>query len=245
MALAHEQTQIRCDSEADGKVRMKEEKYCYFSIFACGIFATGFFLGVSEKFYEVVPMKKDYKNLIVMICIIAMLSAVSFVLFLFEFPILPSVGHLKLDLSDIPALVAGVFYGPIPAVIVELIKNIIELIAKGFGTQMGFGNMMNFIVGCAFVVPFSLIYKRFKGGLSILIASVVSTLCIVLVGLGTNYFITPLFFKYFLGVTVDSATLWTAITTATILNAVKGVMLSLVSIPIINVLLVRLKKFKI
>ena len=94
-------------------------------------------------------MKKDYKNLIVMICIIAMLSAVSFVLFLFEFPILPSVGHLKLDLSDIPALVAGVFYGPRPAVIVELIKNIIELIAKGFGTQMGFGNMMNFIVGCA------------------------------------------------------------------------------------------------
>ena len=90
--------------------------------------------------------KKENKS-IKKICIIAMLSAVSFVLFLLEFPVIPSLGHLKLDFSDVPALIAGVLYGPFASVVVEVIKNFIELLVKGVGTQMGFGNLMNFIVG--------------------------------------------------------------------------------------------------
>ena len=105
--------------------------------------------------------KKDNPLIILAIC--SMLSAMSFVLMLLEFPVTPpAMGHLKMDFSDIPALFVGVIFGPVYSVIVELVKNLLELVFKGMGTQMGFGNLMNFIVGCAYIVPFSLVLRRKK-----------------------------------------------------------------------------------
>ena len=49
---------------------------------------------------------------IVIIAVCAMLSAMSFVLMLLEFPVTPpAMGHLKMDFSDIPALFAGIIFG--------------------------------------------------------------------------------------------------------------------------------------
>ncbi len=188
---------------------------------------------------------KSKNNSITKVSIIAMLSAVSFVLFLLEFPVIPSLAHLKLDFSDVPALIAGVIYGPFSAVAVEFIKNLIELLVKGVGTQMGFGNLMNFIVGCAYVVPFSICYRKFDKVSkikTILIGSVCGIISILAFGFLANYFIAPLFFKYFLGVELDSAGLWAAVWGATAINAIKGVMLSVLSYPLIKVVIDRLKK---
>ena len=192
-------------------------------------------------------MKKTKQNNIQRIAITAMLSAISFVLFLYEFPLVPSVSFLKLDLSDIPALFAGIIYGPWYVVIVELLKNVIELLVKGFGSQMGFGNLMNFIVGCAYAVPFSVLYpyftkkKEMAQNKALLVSGLVSLLVIVTVGVGANFVIAPLFFKYFMGVTVEGEALYTAVGTATALNAVKGTMLLIVGFPMVNVLIKRLK----
>lgn len=192
-------------------------------------------------------MKRKQRTL-VEICVIAMLSAIAFALMLLEFPVapIPAAAHLKMDLSDIPALLGAIIYGPVAGVIIELVKNALELLVKGFGTQMGFGNLMNFIVGCAFVVPFSLVYrslkkkdKQLKG---IVIGSVTGFIAIVLIGLGANYVVAPLFFEHFLGITFDDATLWAAIGTATIVNAVKGLMLGIVSVPLIKGIVVRIEK---
>lgn len=189
-------------------------------------------------------MQKKTKNNLQKLVITAMLSAVSFVLFLYELPpLVPAIAHLKLDLSDIPALFAAVAYGPVTGVIIELVKNLLELIFKGVGTQMGFGNLMNFIVGCAYVVPFSLVYRKMRNTKGIVLASVVALLSIIVVGVGANYLVTPLFFKFFLKIDLDSTTLWAAIGAATLTNLIKGIMLSLVSIPLIKVLLDRLKKY--
>ncbi len=176
--------------------------------------------------------------------ITAMLSAISFVLFLLELPpLIPAISHLKLDLSDIPALFGAVAYGPVTGVVIELIKNVLELCFKGVGTQMGFGNLMNFIVGCAYIVPFAVVYKKIKGNKGVFLASALGLLSILVVGVGANYFVTPLFSKFFLGIEVDSTTLWAAIGAATLTNLIKGAMLSVVSFPLIKVLLERLKKF--
>ena len=184
-------------------------------------------------------------NSIIKISIIAMLSAVSFVLFLLEFPVIPSLGHLKLDFSDVPALIAGIIYGPFSAIVVEFIKNLIELLVKGVGTQMGFGNLMNFIVGCAYVVPFVICYRKISKNNTkikgILIGSVIGIISILAFGFLSNYFIAPLFFKYFLGVELDSAGLWAAVWGATVINAIKGIMLSVFSFPIIKIIIDRLK----
>lgn len=192
-------------------------------------------------------MKKTKQDPLIMLCIVAMLSAIAFVLMLLEFPVapIPAAAHLKMDLSDIPALFGAIIYGPVAGILIEFIKNLLELALKGFGSQMGFGNLMNFIVGSAFVVPFSLIYrhlkKKNKDSKGILFGSIAGFISIVGIGFGANYLISPLFFKYFLGVVIDDATLWAAIGTATIINVVKGIMLSFISLPIIKVIIKRLK----
>lgn len=180
--------------------------------------------------------------------IAAMLTAVSFVLYLLEFPIIPGASHLKLDLSDVPALICSLVIGPGWGVLVELLKNVIELLVKGMGTQMGFGNIMNFIVGCAWILPFTLIFNAFmkkelKKPVAITVSGIISIAAIVVIGIGSNYLIDPLFFKYFMNVILDSKTLWGAIWSATTINAIKGVMLTIVSYPIVLVLLDKLKKF--
>ena len=236
---------------------MKEERIVCF--FAPIVFDYGcFFFALAGKVIKMnntktitplttteTPKAKNEK--LVKVVTIAMLSAVSFVLYLLEFPILPSMGHLKLDFSDIPALLASLMFGAQWAVPVELLKNAIELLVKGMGTQMGFGNLMNFIVGCAYIVPFCLLYQKLvskekKKPVAIVIASVVGIISIIAFGIIGNYFIDPPFFKYFLGIELTSETLWPAIWSATALNAIKGTMLSVVRFPIILALVDRLKR---
>ncbi len=191
--------------------------------------------------------KSSLESSLIKLCVSAMFGVIAFVLMLLEFPVapIPAAAHLKMDLSDIPALFGAIVYGPVAGVIIEFIKNALELYFKGFGTQMGFGNLMNFIVGCAFVVPFSAVYRSFKKkeneNKGIAIGSVVGFFAIVIIGLGANYVVAPLFFKHFLGITLDDAALWAAIGTATIINAVKGVLLSIVSVPLIKGIVTRLK----
>lgn len=173
------------------------------------------------------------------IALTAMFSAISLVLFVFlEIPV--GMEHLKIDFSDIPALVGAIIYGPLFGIAVELIKNLLALAVKGIGTQMGFGNIMNFIVGCAFIVPFSFLFRKLridgkpnKRKIIYFAATSIAGVCsIVITGIGANYVITPLFFKYFLNTEITKELLWTAIWSATALNLIKGVMLSLLAYPL-------------
>ena len=87
---------------------------------------------------------------LVMMVATAMLSALALVLFLlFEFPLLSAAPYLKMDFSDIPAIFGAVVFGPVCGVMVELIKNLLEMMVRGLGSQMGFGNIQNFLLGCA------------------------------------------------------------------------------------------------
>ncbi len=180
--------------------------------------------------------------------LLALFSAMAFVLYLIEVPVIPGLSYLKLDFGDIPALIGSVLFGPVFGILVEFFKNLIELFVKGFAEQMGFGCIMNFVVGCAFVVPFSIIYRNMRGKngernfIYAVLAGIVSFILIVLAGIAGNYLIAPLFFKYFMNVVLTKQALWTAIWGATALNAVKGAMLCVVAIPLVAVIKKRLGK---
>lgn len=99
---------------------------------------------------------------LVMMVATAMLSALALVLFLlFEFPLLSAAPYLKMDFSDIPAIFGAVVFGPVCGVMVELIKNLLEMMVRGLGSQMGFGNIQNFLLGCAYLLPLPL-FSRIK-----------------------------------------------------------------------------------
>lgn len=100
---------------------------------------------------------------------IAMLSAAATILFLIKIP-LPFIAppFYELDLSNVVSLIGGFAIGPWAAVIIELLKNIINLIIDGSITG-GIGELSNFVTACAFAVPAALIYNHSKTKSSALI----------------------------------------------------------------------------
>lgn len=128
---------------------------------------------------------------------IGLLSAVSFALMLLQFPLaflFPS--FLKMDLSDVPALLGAFAMGPVAGVIIELIKNILKFI---MGSETGgVGEISNFIVGSAFVVPAAVIYQRMKNKKGALFGMLIGLVMMTAVACLSNYYlIIPLYTRIF------------------------------------------------
>jgi len=118
---------------------------------------------------------------------IAFLSAVAYVVMLFEIPLMFFPVFLKIDLSDVPALIAGFAIGPMGAILVELVKNILHLITKT--DTGGVGELANFIVGCALVVPAAIAYKIRRNKKYAYIGMSIGVGTLAIVGALANYFI--------------------------------------------------------
>lgn len=126
---------------------------------------------------------------------LSLLSAIALLLAFLEFPVLPAFSFLKIDLSDIPALIGAFAFGPLSGAIIEALKNVLIFIFKGTQTG-GIGEFANFIVGCTFVCPAAFIYCRNKTRKNAVISLIVAIFSIVVMGVITNYFIfVPLYFK--------------------------------------------------
>ena len=76
----------------------------------------------------------------------AMLSAVAYILMFLDFsvPFMPS--FIKMDLSELPALIGSFAMGPLCGVIICLVKNVLHLFITSTG---GVGELSNFILGVA------------------------------------------------------------------------------------------------
>lgn len=123
---------------------------------------------------------------------VAMLSAVGFLLMFIELsiPIMPT--FVKLDFSELPALLATFAYGPASGVAVCLVKNLLHLFMGG--TTGGVGELSNFLLGVAYVLPAGLIYQKMKTRKGALIASLVGCVVCAAYSLPHNYYLTyPLF----------------------------------------------------
>ena len=173
------------------------------------------------------------KKPLVPLIVTALLAAIAVVLFFFpRFALFPGPPTLWLDFSDIPALLAGILMGPGYGVAVQLIKNILGLMFRGMGTTMGLGNLMNFAVGIAFIVPYAIIIRRGrrKHGRTtrntLLLAGAAGMASIVVIGLGMNMLVTPLFFHIVLGRALDFRATWGIIGYSTVLNAINGAILT-------------------
>ena len=127
------------------------------------------------------------------ITVTAMLSAILFVLMYFEFPIPIMPAFIKFDFSDLPALIGTFAYGPLCGVIVCLIKNLLHLMDSN---SMLVGELSNFILGAAFVIPAGLIYKFKKTKKSALIGGITGAVFMGVFCVFSNYFIVyPVYYQ--------------------------------------------------
>lgn len=117
----------------------------------------------------------------------AMLGAVATVLMFIDFsvPIMPS--FIKMDVSELPALIASFAYGPLSGIAVCLIKNLINLTRT---STAGVGELCNFMLGVCFVLPAGLIYLRRKSRSTAAIGALVGAACMAVLSVPVNYFIT-------------------------------------------------------
>lgn len=117
---------------------------------------------------------------------IAMLSAVAGVLTYLSFPVPLMPSFIKLDFSELPALLAAFAYGPISGAAVCLIKNLINLLHSSSG---GVGTLCNFLLGVCFVVPAGIVYRRRRTRGGAFLGALIGVLVMTVVGLFTNYYV--------------------------------------------------------
>lgn len=115
----------------------------------------------------------------------AIFACMAGILMLVEIPMFFAPGFYKMDLSELPVLICTFYLGPVAGVAAELIKVMIKLIIKGTTTAF-VGDFANFAVGCAFVLPASMIYHARPGKKSALIGMAVGTVIMTVFGSAFN-----------------------------------------------------------
>ena len=114
---------------------------------------------------------------------IAILAAAASILFLLEIPV---VAFYKLDLSNIPVMLGTFSMGTVPGLIILGLKSLIGLLHS---SSAGVGELADFIMGAALLIPASMIYHRNKTRKNALSGMIVGTICTALVGVLVNKFI--------------------------------------------------------
>ena len=124
------------------------------------------------------------------IVITAMMAALGAILMLLDFSIPFVIPYfIKFDFSEVPALIAAFALGPIPGVMVCLIKNAINLFVFGTTTG-GVGEMSNFLLGASFVIPAGYFYAKMKTRKGAIIGSLIGAVIMGLLSIPINYYIT-------------------------------------------------------
>ena len=173
---------------------------------------------------------------------IAILGAISFLIMMIDFPLWFAPSFYELDFSDVPALIGAFSLGPLAGIIIELIKNILNVALTGSITG-GIGEIANFLIGAIFVGTAGIIYKKNKTRKSAIIGMALGTLLMALLGSALNYFVLlPLYSKIMPietildlakavnSIVVDLKTL--VIYTVFPFNLLKGFLVSLLTIPL-------------
>ena len=135
-------------------------------------------------------MRKDTTH---NLTVAAMLSAVAFILMFIEFPVpmlIPS--FVKMDFSDLPALLGAFALGPVYGVVISFMKNLLHIVVKGTSTAC-VGELCNFMLGAVFSAVAGFIYKHHKSRKTAILGAVAGAAAMAVFSVPSNYFITGRF----------------------------------------------------
>lgn len=112
---------------------------------------------------------------------VGIFAAMAAVLMYFELPLPFAPSFYEIDLSEVPVLICSFSLGPVAGVVCELVKIILKLLLKGTSTAF-VGDFANFVVGCSFILPATVIYHRFKTKKGAMIGMVTGTVVMSVFG---------------------------------------------------------------
>ena len=123
---------------------------------------------------------------------IAVLAALSSILYLISIPV---VAFYHLDLSNLPVLLGAFSMGPVPGLIILGIKSLLGCLTS---STMYVGELADFIMGAAFMLPAALVYQRNKTRKGALVGMLLGTVALIVAGCLTNaYLLIPFYMTAF------------------------------------------------
>ena len=126
---------------------------------------------------------------------IAMFSAISAVLMVFEIQLPFSPSFVKFDFSDLPVMLGGFLIGPFAGGIIVFMKILLHFLLNGT-TSFFVGDLSNLLLTLSFVLPASFIYQQKKTKKTTIQGLLVSIICTILLAIIFNLFlIFPLYLK--------------------------------------------------
>lgn len=146
-------------------------------------------------------MQKTHSELLRKMVVTAIFGVVGFILMALEFPVPLVPSFIKLDFSELPALITAFAVGPLWGVLVCLVKNLLHCFLS---STMGIGELSNFILGSVFVFTAGLVYKYKKSRIGALIGSVTGAVLMSVIGVFSNYFIIYPLYSMFLMMPMDT-----------------------------------------
>lgn len=170
-------------------------------------------------------MKRNNTFFLTFVGIMTAIATVIYMIFP-EIPLVPGVEYLKVDFSDIPAILTGVTMGPLAGIAVEVIKNIIHLFRT---STAGIGELMNIGIGSAMIGTLSvctrlfgrILKKECLSPLSYFISAAIGIAVTILAGWLLNGALTPLYF-HIAGIPITAESIFAGVWGSTLLNAVKA-----------------------
>ena len=136
------------------------------------------------------------------ITVSAVMGAVGFVLMCLEFPlpfIIPE--FIKLDFSELPALITSFSFGPLYGVLVCLLKNALHLFVTN---SAGVGELSNFLLGSVFVAVAGIIYRHMQNRKGALTGSLCGAASMAIISVVTNYFVVYPAYVVIYGMPMDA-----------------------------------------
>ncbi len=133
---------------------------------------------------------------------ISMLSALAFGLSLLNMPLPIFPMFLKIDIADVPAVIAAITMGPVAGIVVQFVKNLLSLVVGS--DSGGVGEFANFLIGSAMILPIGLIFNKKKSNKHFILGAILGVVFTTIFACVLNYFVLlPLYANLF-NTTMDS-----------------------------------------
>jgi len=136
---------------------------------------------------------------------VALLAAIAFIIMFLQFPLPLFPTFLTIDLSDVPAIIGAIVYGPAAGIIIEAIKNLLHWLTSGSVTGVPVGEFANFLTGTVYILVSTWLFRKRKTFSSLISGMVAGTIVTAIVMSIANYFVIFPSYAYFLGFPVDAA----------------------------------------
>lgn len=177
-------------------------------------------------------MSSKSSSKLLKLILLALFGTISLLLFFLNFPLPLLPPYLKIDFSDVPAVLAAFIFSPLAGVIVVAIKNILYLVVSGSGDPIGVS--ANFLAGVLFTVPLSVIYHKRRKAVKSIVSGLIAATAVMAIGMSIlNYLVILPAYSMFMGwETMDQKAMWLAVKGILTFNILKGIIVGMLIVPL-------------